>query len=72
MKTFVIAIVDMFENNMELEEIESDSKEKAMVECIKKYWGAENFPSDFPIDGDVEDMKDYAFNCDMIIDIIEV
>lgn len=72
MKTFVIAITDMFENDMVLEKIEADSKEKAMIECLKKQWGAENFPSDFPVDGDVEDMEDYAINCDMIVGIIEV
>ena len=72
MKTFVVAITDMFENDMVLEKIEADSKEKAMVECLKRHWGAEDFPSDFPVDGDIEDMKDYAINCDMIVDMIEV
>lgn len=72
MKTFIVAITDMFENDMVLEKIEADSKEKAMVECLKKQWGAENFPSDFPIDGDIEDMEDYAINCDMIVRMIEV
>ena len=43
-----------------------------MVECLKGHWGAENFPSDFPIDGDIEDMEDYAINCDMIVSMIEV
>ena len=72
MKTFVIAIADMFENDMVLEKIEADSKERAMVECLKRHWGAEDFPSDFPVDGDIEDMEDYAINCDMIVDMIEV
>ena len=72
MKTFVVAITDMFENDMVLEKIEADSKEKAMVECLKRHWGAEDFPSDFPVDGDIEDMEDYAINCDMIVDMIEV
>lgn len=65
MKTFVIAYMNFFDNNLCLEKVNALSKDEALGIALKKLNLEGFFESE-------EDIKSYAFDCDSLIEAIEI
>ena len=69
MKTFVVAYSNFFDNDLTLEIVTADTPEEAIWKHSKLQdpcW----LPED--IDDEVEVIKEYLFNCDVLAAVIEI
>lgn len=65
MKTFVVAYLNFFDNDLKVEKVKANTE----VEAIKKYLGGEWV---FPEGATLNDIQDICFNADTCINAIEV
>lgn len=72
MKRYAVSVIEFWSNQLETEIISAES----MKEALKKHtmissW--QTFLADIPNpDVDIEEAKQYFFNCDMMMDIAEI
>ncbi len=65
MKTFVVAYLDFFDNDLKMKKIEASTD----VDAVKKYLGdGWNFPEGATLD----DIQNICFNADVCVNVIEV
>lgn len=70
MKKFVVSYIDFFDNDLTSVIIEASNEFDSMIKYLEQYQNVELY--DHPKIKDENDIKEFCFNCDAMINSIKI